>query len=117
MRSKMDTQTFTGLAGAGDLEISAVVKVDTETLGATYGLSPEQATFFKAQTGINNDADLKTHILEVQENAYKVSDAISFRVYPRRRTHLACRYFPTYVLGGSRSSSMFLPSALPYVKC
>ena len=69
----METQTLTGLAGAGDLKISAVVKPGAEALDAAYRLSPEQATFFKAQTGINDDDDLRTHILEVQESAYKVS--------------------------------------------
>ena len=74
----MDTQTPTGRTGAGDIKLTAVVQPYTEPLDAAYGLSPEQATFFKAQTGINNDDDLRTHILEVQENAYKVSVMISF---------------------------------------
>ena len=74
----MDTQTLTGRTGAGDVKLTAVVKPDTEPLDAAYGLSPEQATFFKAQIGINNDDDLRTHILEVQESAYKVSKVMSF---------------------------------------
>ncbi|KAG8219067.1 hypothetical protein J3R82DRAFT_4824 [Butyriboletus roseoflavus] len=68
----MDTQSLTGFAGAGDLKISAMVKPDTEPLDAAYALSPEQATFFKAQTGIDDDNDLRTHILEVQERAFKI---------------------------------------------
>lgn len=78
MCSAMDTQTLTGHAGAGDLNITAVLKPDTEPLAAVYGLSPQQATFFKAETGINDDDDLRTHILEVQERACKVSKVISF---------------------------------------
>lgn len=38
-----------------------------------YSLSPKQAEFFKAQTGINDNEDLKKHILEVQAKAYKAS--------------------------------------------
>ncbi|KAG1887011.1 hypothetical protein F4604DRAFT_1675072 [Suillus subluteus] len=38
-----------------------------------YNLSPAQAAFFKAQTGIDNDEDLKRHILEVQAKAYKAN--------------------------------------------
>ncbi|KAG2153710.1 uncharacterized protein EDB93DRAFT_1239663 [Suillus bovinus] len=38
-----------------------------------YSLSSEQAEFFKAQTGIDDDEDLKRHILEVQAKAYKVA--------------------------------------------
>ncbi|KAG2079285.1 hypothetical protein BDR04DRAFT_1086505 [Suillus decipiens] len=38
-----------------------------------YNLSSKQAEFFKAQTGIDGDEDLKKHILEVQAKAYKVA--------------------------------------------
>lgn len=38
-----------------------------------YKLSPAQAAFFKTQTGIDDDEDLKRHILEVQAKAYKVA--------------------------------------------
>ncbi|KAF9240255.1 hypothetical protein BU15DRAFT_87747 [Melanogaster broomeanus] len=38
-----------------------------------YALSPEEAAFFKAATGIDDDAVLKAHILMVQEKAYKVA--------------------------------------------
>ncbi|KAG1855885.1 hypothetical protein C8R48DRAFT_608723 [Suillus tomentosus] len=38
-----------------------------------YSLSSEQAEFFKAQTDIDDDEDLKRHILEVQVKAYKAS--------------------------------------------
>ena len=46
---------------------------DMPPLSAKYGLSPEQTTFFKAQTGIDDDEELKNHILELQERAYKVT--------------------------------------------
>ncbi|KAG6373878.1 hypothetical protein JVT61DRAFT_6031 [Boletus reticuloceps] len=68
----MDTQALTGHAGSGDLKVSAVVKPYTVPLAAAYELSPEQATFFKAQTGIDDDDDLRSHILKVQEKAYEI---------------------------------------------
>ena len=76
----MHTQSLTGYPGAGDVKISAVLKPDTEPLTAAYRLSPEQATFFKGETGIHNDDKLRTHILEVQQRAYKVSEVMSFKV-------------------------------------
>ena len=70
-------QTLTGCAGAGDLKATVVVNPDTELLTAGYyGLSPEQATFFKAETGIDDEDNLRTHILKVQEKAFKVSGVI-----------------------------------------
>ena len=75
----MDTQTLTGSTGAGDLKVGAVIgKPDTIPLGAAYGLSPDQAIFFKTETGINNNDDLKTHMLEVQKRAYQVGVVILF---------------------------------------
>ncbi|KAF9219079.1 hypothetical protein BS17DRAFT_437260 [Gyrodon lividus] len=38
-----------------------------------YKITPAQAAFFKSQTGITDDEELKQHILEVQEAAYKVA--------------------------------------------
>jgi len=37
-----------------------------------YAPSPEEIIFFKTQTGINDEDDLKHHILSVQEQAYKI---------------------------------------------
>ena len=80
----MDTQPLTGRAATGDLKVTVVERpvVTLPTPATRFGLSPEQATFFKAETGINDDNKLRTHILEVREEAYKVSDAM-FRVHPR----------------------------------
>ncbi|KAG1781672.1 hypothetical protein EV702DRAFT_1177384 [Suillus placidus] len=53
------------------------VKFDTASVLAVdsslYSLSPAQAAFFKTQTGINDDEDLKRHILEIQAKAYKIA--------------------------------------------
>lgn len=38
-----------------------------------FSLSEEAATFFKASTGINDDEELKKHILITQEMAYRVA--------------------------------------------
>ena len=73
----MEMQTLMGCTGAGDLKATAVVNPDTESLTTGYyGLPPDQATFFKAETGIDNEDDLQTHILKVQKKAFKVSDVI-----------------------------------------
>ena len=37
-----------------------------------YDLTDEERAFFKQQTGIQDDDELKTHILQVQAEAYKV---------------------------------------------
>ena len=37
-----------------------------------YVLPEEERTFFKQQTGISDDDELKAHILRVQAEAYKV---------------------------------------------
>ena len=40
-----------------------------------YYLTDEESTFFKQQTGIQDDEELKAHILGVQAEAYKVCRA------------------------------------------
>ncbi|EJD41307.1 hypothetical protein AURDEDRAFT_115549 [Auricularia subglabra TFB-10046 SS5] len=39
---------------------------------AAFQLRPDEASFFKSQTGIDDDAQLKQHILDVQRKAYTV---------------------------------------------
>ena len=74
-----DTKTLTGSARAGDIKVGAVIgKPDTMTLRIVYGLSPKQVIFFTTETGINNDNDLKTHILEVQKRACQVGVVMLF---------------------------------------
>jgi hypothetical protein len=41
--------------------------------GTLLELDPEEEAFFKAETGIQDTENLKKHIIEVQEEAYKVS--------------------------------------------
>ena len=39
-----------------------------------YDLTDEECSFFKQQTGIQDDDELKAHIVQVQAEAYKVCD-------------------------------------------
>ena len=41
--------------------------------GTFLELRPEEEAFFKAETGIQDTEELKKHIAEVQDGAYKVS--------------------------------------------
>ncbi|KAG1781671.1 hypothetical protein EV702DRAFT_1193151 [Suillus placidus] len=59
----------TTLLGDVTFQTASIPTVDTDL----YGLSSEEATFFKAQIGIDDDEDLKRHILEVQAKAYKIA--------------------------------------------
>ena len=36
-------------------------------------LDPEEEAFFKSETGIQDTEELRKHIIQVQEDAYKVS--------------------------------------------
>lgn len=40
-----------------------------------YNLTDEESAFFKSQTGINDDNELKHHILTAQTEAYEVARA------------------------------------------
>ena len=42
-----------------------------------YDLTDEERAFLKQQTGIQDDEELKTHILQVQAEAYKVCRLVS----------------------------------------
>ncbi|KAK0192562.1 hypothetical protein F5146DRAFT_507891 [Armillaria mellea] len=56
--------------------------VATRQLDPTlYALSEDEAAFFKAQTGIEDDVALKNHIFTVQEEAYKVYPYNCIRVF------------------------------------
>lgn len=52
-------------------QIAAMPMVAADT--SLYSLSSKEAAFFKAQIGINDDEDLKRHILKVQAKAYEAS--------------------------------------------
>lgn len=68
MESASMHEDYTTTFGDIRFHAASVPTVDT----SLYNLSPAQAAFFKTQTGINDDEDLKRHILEVQAKAYKI---------------------------------------------
>jgi len=55
----------------GDVKVHTASVLATDT--SLYNPTPEETAFFKAQTGIDNDDELKRHILDVQAKAYKAS--------------------------------------------
>ncbi|KAG1821674.1 uncharacterized protein BJ212DRAFT_914119 [Suillus subaureus] len=92
----------------GDVTVrtASVPTVDT----SFYNLSPAQAAFFKTQTGIDDDEDLKRHILEVQAKAYKVAPYPCIHVFNFLRLNLS--NFPVYEhilqLGRERPDAVLL---------
>ncbi|KAG2146167.1 uncharacterized protein EDB93DRAFT_1286561 [Suillus bovinus] len=92
----------------GDItfQTSSVPTVDA----SLYNLSPAQAAFFKSQTGIDNDEDLKRHILEVQAKAYKIAPYPCIHGFGFLRLNLS--NFPVYKhilkLGRERPNAVLL---------
>ena len=55
-------------------EVDAEKLLRTLHLDSTLlGLNPEEEAFFKSETGIQDTEELKKHIIQVHEDAYKVS--------------------------------------------
>ena len=46
--------------------------LDSKLYEQFYYLTPEEREFFMAQTGIDNEEELKRHIVSVQQDALKV---------------------------------------------
>ncbi|OAX39568.1 hypothetical protein K503DRAFT_769418 [Rhizopogon vinicolor AM-OR11-026] len=57
------------LLGDINFSIASIPAVDA----SLYSLTSEEAAFFKTQIGIDDDDELKRHIMEVQAKAYKVA--------------------------------------------
>ena len=58
------------------MSIEADSETDLRTLrldSTLLELNPEEEAFFKSETGIQDTEELKKHIIQVQEDAYKVS--------------------------------------------
>ena len=53
-----------------------------------YNLQPQEAAFFKQQTGIHDDELLKQHIIQVQTKAYEVPSLLT-DIHPRFTRHPA----------------------------
>jgi hypothetical protein len=58
-----------------------------------YNLLPQDATFYKEVTGIEDDAALKQHILDIQAKAYKVSGPLNTS-FCCSKTHLFTARLP-----------------------
>ena len=56
----------------GDNELEAVLHALPPDDGFLF-LDSEAESFFRAETGIQDSEELRRHIIEVQEEAYKVS--------------------------------------------
>jgi len=57
------------LTPEGHIGVHKVLPVN-DTL---FEIRPEDSIFFKEQTGIHDDEELKTHIINVQRKAYEVA--------------------------------------------
>ncbi|KAF9649469.1 hypothetical protein BDM02DRAFT_1817741 [Thelephora ganbajun] len=78
--------------------------------GTLLELDPEEETFFKAETGIQDTEELRKHIIEVQEEAYKVFPYPCIRMF--RFAKLKIARMPAYPrvleLAKSRPDAIFL---------
>jgi hypothetical protein len=91
------------------------IDVETEThlralhlSGTVLELNPEEETFFKSETGIQDTEELRRHIIEVQEDAYKVGRCCADRMKSTRAITSRCVFrstrIPAFVGLGSRGS-------------
>lgn len=56
-----------------DTDVQIEARLRTLQLdGTLLELGPEEEAFFKSETGIEDTEELRKHIIEVQEDAYKV---------------------------------------------
>ncbi|KDQ58877.1 hypothetical protein JAAARDRAFT_33617 [Jaapia argillacea MUCL 33604] len=80
-------------------------------LGASsYSLDEEESEFFKAETGIHDDEELRTHIVAVQEKAYKVHPYPCIRRFAFTKLKIARLpgYEQLLKLGKERRGAIFL---------
>ncbi len=73
-----------------------------------YALTEDEAAFFKVETGIQDDVQLKNHILAIQEEAYKVRVDISRDLLcsnPSLRRFILILAFAVLVFWGALSMS------------
>ena len=80
-----------------------------------YSLDEEEAAFFKSQTGIDDDEELKRHILRSQKEAYEVRLLVLLSAtFSERHALLTTRYSRTRYCGGSCSRGKAPSSAYIY---
>jgi SAM-dependent methyltransferase len=75
-----------------------------------YNLLPQDATFYKEVTGIEDDAALKQHILDIQAKAYKVAPyaCIYLFLFTRRRLSALPAYQEVVRIGREWKNPIFL---------
>lgn len=97
---------FTTLLGDVTFQFASLPTIDT----SLYDLSSEEAAFFKAEIGIDDDEGLKRHILEVQAKAYKVAPYPCIHGFVFLRLNISS--YPVYEhilkLGRERPDAMLL---------
>jgi len=70
-----------------NIDVATETRLRTLHLDDTLlGLDPEEEAFFRSETGIQDTEELREHIIEVQEDAYKVNRRS--RVYQIRYTRI-----------------------------
>ncbi|KAK0238174.1 hypothetical protein EDD85DRAFT_833301 [Armillaria nabsnona] len=78
-----------------------------------YGLSEDEAIFYRSQTGIEDDEELKNHILTVQAEAYKIRPYPCIRIFSFLR--LGISKHPSYqrflAIGREREGAIYLEIA------
>lgn len=76
-----------------------------ETFASSYSLQGPELEFFKAQTGIQDEEELKKHVVHVQQEAWKA--IIPCRMFLSFEAHLdACRSTNTGASAASSSLGM-----------
>ena len=73
------------------LDCESKAHLKTIRLDGTFlELSPREEAFFKAETGIQDTEELRKHIIEVQEEAYKVSSRLQAKIRDIYREERRC---------------------------
>ena len=72
------------IIGIMDIQTIEVSNLRPPLDEGVYSLTSENATFFKSQTGIDDDETLKQHILAIQKKAY---EACRHQNYSSARTY------------------------------
>ncbi|KLO20709.1 hypothetical protein SCHPADRAFT_897966 [Schizopora paradoxa] len=78
-----------------------------------YDPSPEQVAFFKQQTGIESDEELKAHILSVQKEAWEIVHYICIRTFGFTKLMISRNpHYPELLkLGRERPGAIYLEFA------
>ncbi|THG92957.1 hypothetical protein EW145_g8522 [Phellinidium pouzarii] len=78
-----------------------------------YAPTKEEVAFFKSQTGIESDEELKHHVIAVQKEAWEVVQYLCIRRFGF--TKLAITYMPQYKdllkMGKERPDAIFIDFA------